>query len=257
MIVRAWLLAGAASALALVCCGCGGGAPLLHPAHTLHPGDVTMGAGMSGRVALLPADVPAGEDAEQALAGATSLEDLTVAPAIAPWVSARIGLDETNEGGLTYTGRAVRLDARHAFSLGTPTLSVGLGASAISARRPGNSPDDRSVLGGGLDVPVIIGVTSTADIYSLWGGVRGGFELFRGGIASSAGAPGADPIVEELSGRHFFAGFVAGLRVGFRHVHVGLEIDGAYHIASGSIGDRAVRIEQLSLTPGGALIVSF
>jgi hypothetical protein len=38
---------------------------------------------------------------------------------------------------------------------------------------------------------------------------------------------------------------------------VALEIDGAYHFAGGTIGERAVRIEQLSLTPAGALTVSF
>jgi hypothetical protein len=246
MTARSWPLI----ASTLVFAGCGGGAPLLHPAHTLNPGDVAMGAGLSGRVALLPPDAPTGLDGKEAAAGAAGLEDLTIAPAVAPWVSARIGLEGANEGGLTYSGRAVRLDGRHAFGLGTPTLSVGLGASVLSARRPGNSPDDRSVFGGGLDVPVILGVTSSADIYSIWGGFRGGFEVLRGAVTEGSAA-------KELSGRHLYAGFVAGLRVGFRHVHVALEIDGAYHFAGGTIGERAVGIEQLSLTPAGALTVSF
>jgi hypothetical protein len=237
--------------------GCGGGAPLLHPAHTLNPGDVSMGGGLSGRVALLEAEAPTGADAEQAAAGATSLEDLTVASAVAPWVAARIGLEGSNEGGLTYTGRAIRLDGRHAFALGTPTLSVGLGGSVVTARRPGRSADERSVFGGGLDVPVIIGVTSTSDIYSLWGGVRGGFEVLGGAVPAASSTPGAAPMEEELFGRHIYAGFVAGLRVGFRHVHVAVEIDGAYHFASGSIGERNVAFKQLSLAPAGALIVSF
>ena len=214
-----------------------------------------MGGGLSGRVALLPAEVPAGEDAEQAFADATALEGLAVAPAVAPWVSGRIGFEGSNEAGLTYAGRAIRLDGRHAFKLGTPTLSVGLGGSVLVARRPGNRADERSVFGGGLDVPVIIGVTSTADIYSLWGGVRGGFELLRGAVPGLAS--GSDPTEEEFSGHHLHAGFVAGLRVGFRHVHVAFEVDGAYHSAGGTIGERAVRVEQLSLTPAGALIVSF
>jgi hypothetical protein len=216
-----------------------------------------MGGGLSGRVALLPAEVPVGEDAEQAFAGAAALEDLTVAPAVAPWVGGRIGFEGSNEAGLTYGGRAIRLDGRHAFKLGTPTLSVGLGGSVLAARRPGNRADERSVFGGGLDVPVIIGVTSTADIYSLWGGVRGGFELLRGAVPGPAGPPGSDPTEEAFSGHHLHAGFVAGLRVGFRHVHVAFEVDGAYHFAGGTIGERAVRVEQLSLTPAGALIVSF
>jgi hypothetical protein len=219
-----------------------------------------MGAGLAGRVALLPADVPAGQDADQSLADGGRLEGLTVAPAVSPWAAARIGFEGSNEAGLTYTGRAIRLDGRHAFALGTPTLSIGLGGSVVAARRPGNRSDERSVFGGGLDVPVILGVTSTADIYSLWGGVRGGFELLRGSIARPSpfsDTPFDQGVEDAFSGRHFHAGFVAGLRVGFRHVHVALEVDGAYHFASGAIGDRQVRIEQLSLTPGGALIVSF
>lgn len=255
MTARLWLLAGTASALASA--GCGGGAPLLHPAHTLNPGDVTMGAGMSGRVALLPPDAPTGADAPEAIAGAAALEDLTVAPAIAPWVAGRIGFEGSNEAGLTYAGRAIRLDGRHAFALGTPTLSVGLGGSVLVARRPGSSADERSVFGGGLDVPVIIGVTSTSDIYSLWGGVRGGFELLRGAIRGAPELGGDLPVEEAFSGHHVHAGFVAGIRVGFRHVHVALEVDGAYHVAGGTIGERTVRIEQLSLTPAGALIISF
>lgn len=216
-----------------------------------------MGGGLSGRVALLPAETPEGDDADQVLAGTAALEDLAVAPAVAPWAGARIGFEGSNEAGLTYAGRAIRLDGRHAFALGTPTLSVGLGGSVVMARRPGGDSDERSVFGGGLDVPVIIGVTSTADIYSIWGGVRGGFELLRGSVSSSAGPPGSDPIEEEFSGHHVHAGFVAGLRVGFRHVHIALELDGAYHFAGGTIGERSVRVEQLSLTPAGALIVSF
>src|SRR6186713_942940 len=38
--------------LALSLSGCGGGAPLLHPAHTLPDGDVAFAAGTSGRLAL-------------------------------------------------------------------------------------------------------------------------------------------------------------------------------------------------------------
>lgn len=253
MTARPWLVAAFASAVA----GCGGGAPLLHPAHTLNPGNATMGAGLSGRVALLPAEVPAGDDADEVVAGTTALEDLSVAPAVAPWAAARIGFEGSNEAGLTYAGRAIRLDGRHAFELGTPTLSVGLGGSVLMAKRPGGGPDERSVFGGGLDVPVLIGVRSTADIYALWGGIRGGFELLRGAVVSPPTTAGADPVEEEFSGHHIYAGFVAGIRVGFRHVHVALELDGAYHFAGGTIGERSLRVDQLSLTPAGALIVSF
>ena len=60
--------------------GCGGGAPLFHPAHVLRPGKVSAGAGVSGQLALVPQS--------RALHGeprsAGRLESLTVAPAAAP-----------------------------------------------------------------------------------------------------------------------------------------------------------------------------
>ena len=59
--------------------------------------------------------------------------DALLGPGISPWVSARVGLPHANEAGLTYTGRSLRLDGRHAFSLGGAwALSLGLGASAVA-----------------------------------------------------------------------------------------------------------------------------
>src|SRR6185369_12120360 len=92
--------------------GCAGGGPLLHPAHVLKPGEVQVGAGLSGQIALrvLPS-VTAGE---------AELQRLTVAPGVAPWAGARVGIAGSNEAGLAYTGRSIRLDGRYAFSLGAP-----------------------------------------------------------------------------------------------------------------------------------------
>src|SRR5262249_14255801 len=135
--------------------GCGGGVPLLHPAHVLPPGEVRVGAGLSGQVALMPLPTTTGTAANNA-----KLQQLTAAPGVAPWVGGRIGIQGDNEGGLTYSGRSLRLDGRHAFSLGAPTLSVGLGLSAISAQRPGEGKDGSSVFGGGFDVPILFGAKS-------------------------------------------------------------------------------------------------
>ncbi|MRG96926.1 hypothetical protein GF068_34130 [Polyangium spumosum] len=231
--------------------GCGGGAPLLHPAHVLSPGKVTVGAGLSGRpvLAALPgAPGTAEAPVEQAL------QDLAIAPAVAPWLGARVGIAGSNEAGLTYSGRAVRLDGRHAFTLTkSVTLSTGLGGELILARS-GTEGGLAGGTGGGLDVPLLLGWRSTGELYSGWIGPRAGISWVRGSMASS------DPAATKplsLAGQHVRVGMVAGLRLGFRHVHVALEVGGDWHTVSGSLGDTDVSFDQFSLTPAGALVVGF
>jgi hypothetical protein len=217
---------------------CGGGVPLFHPAHVMKPGDTSFGAGVSGQIAL--AKLPSSPTSEEA-----TLQDRTVSPQIAPWVAARIGIAFDNEAGLSYSGRTIRLDGRHAFSLGGPALSVGLGASALVGAPITSSPDPSGLFGGGLDIPVLLGFRSTSDIYSLWFGPRTGVEFLSGT------SPGL------ISARHVYAGLTAGFKVGFRHVNVAFELNGSYHRSDGLFGERALGQNQVTLTPGGALLFSF
>lgn len=229
--------------------GCGGGAPLFHPAHVLRPGKVSAGAGMSGQVEILAPRASPPADPQSA----ARLDTLIIAPGVAPWVGARMGIAGDNEGGLTYTGRALRLDGRHAFTFGALTLSLGLGASAVSAVRPGDGADGAQVFGGGLDLPLLLGVRSASDLYAFWIGPRAGLELLSGKVPALDGTPG----LADARGRHLFAGLVMGLRVGFRHVHAALELSAAYHRADGRIGAAELGLSQVSLTPGAALVFSF
>jgi hypothetical protein len=232
---------------------------LLHPAHVLPPGDVSVGAGVSGQLALKP--LPPESQANAQHVG--SLQNLSVAPGVAPWVSGRVGIVGGNEAGLTYAGRELRLDARHAFSLGKVTLSAGLGASAVIARRPGDGADGSGVFGGGADVPLLIGVKSTNDIYALWFGPRAGFEIISGRLQLAEAASS----LFDISARHFYGGLVAGMRVGFRHVHAAIELNAAYHRADGSFKttgppgspgtSTSTSVQQITLTPAGALEISF
>lgn len=221
----------AAAALGLF--GCGAGAPLLHPAHVLHAGDVSAGAGLSGELVVSSGADPSGR-----------LLQLAAASGVAPWVSGRVGLAGDNEAGLTYTGRNVRLDVRHAFAIGAAALSVGIGGSLIIAERPGVDVHGRDVgvFGGGIDVPVLFGVRSKSDLYAFWVGPRGGFEALGDG---------------EGSVRHWLGGFVVGVRGGFRHVHVALELDGGYHRADGTALGSSIGVGLFTLTPSGALVFSF
>jgi hypothetical protein len=223
--------------------------------------ETMVGAGLSGQLALqrLPA-VPAAVAANQ-----SSLQDLAIAPGVAPWVSGRMGIVGSNEGGLTYSGHALRIDLRHAFTLGKgAALSVGLGGTAVIARRPGED-NANGVYGGGGDLPVLIGLRSTGDVYAFWFGPRAGFELLGGGVQLDQNSP-----VLEVAGRHFYGGLTAGMRVGFRHVHLALEINAAYNRADGTFQTAPVAgtatmagtptstsVQQISLTPAGALEITF
>jgi hypothetical protein len=244
----AFALVGAALSLL----GCGAGAPLLHSAHVLHAGDVTAGAGLSGELALSQLSVSAGSDPR----GAGRMAQLAAAPGIAPWVSGRFGITGSNEAGLTYTGRNLRVDVRHAFALGTAALSVGVGGSMIAAERPGQDIAGSSIFGGGVDVPVLFGAHSKNDLYAFWVGPRAGFEALSGEVAMSQGQTDA-LVLSAVSARHFFGGFVVGVRGGFRHVHVAIEVDGAYHRADGSIRGASTGVGLFALAPSAALLMSF
>jgi hypothetical protein len=233
--------------------GCAGGGPLLHPAHTLRPGSASFAAGASGQIALRDLSDPQDNDERK-------LQEATVAPGVAPFVSGRLGIAGDNEAGLAYTGRAVRVDARHAFDLGGPALSIGLGGSLIFPQRPGRDDDELRLYGGGVDLPILIGVRSRSDLYALWAGPRVGLQLIQGDTAAPfVGEDPNEPTPEarDVDGKHIYTGLVLGMRAGFRHLHVALEIDASYHHAWGTLGDQARAIDQVSITPAGALVLSF
>lgn len=243
---------GAGGALRLACLaglalsGCGGTSPLLHPAAPLAPGHVTVGVGSTGRVALKEPAGGAGSAAED-------LEHAAVAPGVAPWVGARVGLAGSNEAGLAWAGRSLRLDARHVFERGALALSFGAGASLVLPERRYGDARLRDVRGGGLDVPVLFGWASQAGLYAVWLGPRVGYERLEGLVGDAeVDAPDLD-----LSAAHWSVGGVLGARAGFRHVFVALELNGAYHAVDGSLGGTDVSFTQASLSPGGALVLAF
>ncbi|WP_441290572.1 hypothetical protein ACSRUE_08470 [Sorangium sp. KYC3313] len=245
--------------LAGACAGCHGSGPLLHPAHVLRPGAVRLGGGLSGDMVVAGAADAGASVADPATAEGAArrkLSAITVSPGVAPWASARVGIEGENEAGLTYTGRAIRLDGRHAFPLGDAALSIGLGASALFAGGLGPSAEGIDVHGAGLDVPLLLGFRSDADLYALWFGPRLGFELLGGQVRLPAGAALRGSLVD-ASGQHLQLGFVLGFRAGFRHVHVALEGTATYHHAEGEIAGEPVAIDQGTVAPGGGLTVTF
>ncbi len=244
----------------VACCllltACGGAAPLMHPAHVLSPGKVSVGAGAAGQLAALSRAEAVRDDKS-----APVLEEYAVSPGISPWASGRVGIDGGNEAGVTYAGRAFRVDFRHAFDLDPIYLSLGAGGSAVVPRPKGGGDDLGSAYGGGADVPILIGWRSDAELYSLWAGPRAGFEILTGSaLESEVIQGGRTDLFLPFEGKHFFVGGLVGAKIGFRNIHVALEVDVMYHLGNGSFGENGEReasLSQLTVAPGSALILTF
>lgn len=251
--------------------GCAGGSPLLHPARTLARGDVRAQAGMSahfaaGDLSKSMADarevaaqnpvVPRGPGSDPVYARG-ALVSAAVSPGVAPFVAARTGVGASFEGGLGYTGRAVRIDLRRSFALSDTTdLSLGLGISApLYGRDTGSLPNvDLSKLRGyGADVPILVGWESTASLYKVWAGARGGYEHVSLENVSSDPRPGVPLGGIPLDADRFWAGGVLGLAVGFRSLHVAIELQAAYTSIRGTYNENTERVSGFSLTPATAL----
>jgi hypothetical protein len=259
--------------------GCGGGLPLLEPARALGTGDVRALAGFSSNVALgslagaernatnegvaaaaagqgpTPGDVAYAEGA---------LVAASVAPGIAPVAGAHVGIGDQFEGGLVFTGRALRLDVRRSFSLSeTWDLSLGAAGSAVLYGRGGQSAavpgvDLGSLHGWGADVPLLVGYQSDGDLYMIWFGARGGWQHVDIGPVTSE--PGETPFgarPRSLSATQFWGGGVLGGAVGFRHVHVAVELDASYASVSGEFNGGHASVGGASLMPATALWWTF
>ena len=167
------------------------------------------------------------------------------------------------EGGLSYTGRSVRADVRRSFALSqTWSLSLGVGGSAVLYGRQDASDlpavDLGELHGWGADVPVVIGYASDGDLYTLWLGARTGWEhVDIGGVTSvpdSVDLGGASP---PLSATRFWGGGLLGAAVGFRHVHVAMEIDVSYEDIVGDFNQTHAQASGLAVAPAGALWWTF
>jgi hypothetical protein len=263
--------------LAVCLVGCGGGGPLLHPARTLPTGDVRAASGMSANVAAgslgddlkVARDIAArdpqaapGPPGSNAAYAKGALVAAAIAPGLAPFVSARVGAGNNFEGGLAYTGRAVRVDMRRGFDDGNVTYSVGLGLhAALLGRQQGSdlpNVDLASMRGYGGDIPLLVGWESAGGLYKLWGGARGGFERDVLETVTSEPKPvqlGNAPL--RLEANRYWAGAVIGLATGFRHVHVALELSAAYQVVQGTYNETNVTVRGVTLAPATALWWTF
>jgi hypothetical protein len=247
---------------------CGGGVPLLHPAHVLSAGRTSFGAGMSDRL-VLGAEKKALDEAQGRPAGAPLpandpgytrglLVAVAEGPALAPWVSARVGIPGSNEAGLSYTGQALRADARHAFEWDNSALSIGLG---LTGRGFGGSALDlpgvdlNHVSGVGFDLPLLFGYHTDADLLSVWAGLRGAYDHWSGSATLDSDAPFT------LSAGRLSAGPVLGLAVGLAPLWVAAELEVDYSHVTGTLdregGHYDAQQGGWSARPAGALIAKF
>ncbi len=290
-----WALA----AIALVASACGGASPLLHPAHVLPANHVTFGAGVSGHVTALgtkdaldaarssaPAQAQPSTPEEERTYFDGALTQVLVAPGVAPWVGARAGVGHGSDAGLVYSGRAVRVDGRHALAAEDFAISAGVGFTGILTR-PGSDPpvdatsgqeparaadggigglDAGTVSGWGIDVPVIGGWRSRGDIVRAWAGPRGGYEQLSGEVRLQLEPNTRNVLVGPIEGRRWHVGGLVGLAFGLEPVWVALEIQGSYqwiegHVevesATGTRLEHDADVRGMTVSPAGAIIGKF
>jgi len=236
----------------------------MHGAHALSSGTTATGAGFSGTFATSGArasvDPPRAYQPPSASDDTLKQDALSaaMAPSVAPWVGARAGVPGDNEVGLAFTGRTMRLDARHAFESGSMAFSLGAGGNIVWRSSESNDRELLRLRGGyGFDVPALFGWRSDAGVVSLWGGARGGMEFLDTEIVNRADSQPAGMPRPGLDFIHSYVGGVAGLAMGLRHLHVALELDVFHHWFSGDYEGSAVKVRGVTLTPAGALIFTF
>lgn len=235
----------------------------------LPPGHTAFGAGISDRLLLGDerkslaavetrspgAPLPPASDARLTRG---VLVALCEGPALAPWTSARVGIPGANEAGLSFTGRSLRADARHAFEWQHSALSLGVGFTGrgfgnTTPELPGADLDHAHGLG--FDIPILFGYRTDADLISVWAGARAQYDHWSGTVALDSN-PGF-----ALSAQRFAAGPVLGFAVGLPPLWVAAELELDYTHVTGALdrpGAReSARIDGLSVQPAGALIAKF
>lgn len=258
--------------LGLALCGvfaimpaCGGAVPLLHPARVLAPGATAFAAGLSDRLLFGDARRELDEAEQSSLPERTgsrgqraALVAVVEGPALAAFASGRVGLPGSNEAGLSYSGQSLRVDARHGFKWGLSALSLGLGATGrgfgqSAVDLPGTDLSGAHALG--VDVPVLFGYRSDADLISGWVGVRASFDHWAGKVALDR----AEPF--QLAANRYALGPLLGLAVGLPPFWVAAELEVDYAHTSGTL-ERGSEQEHASsrawsVLPAGALIAKF
>jgi hypothetical protein len=102
-------------------------------------------------------------------------------------------------------------------------------------------------------LPLLIGYQSDGDLYMLWIGARAGYEHVE---ASNATAPANGPS-GSLAATRVWGGGLLGAAVGFRHIHVAMELDVSYASIAGDYNQTHAQVAGVTLCPSTALWWTF
>ncbi|HEY1534550.1 MAG TPA: hypothetical protein VGF76_11040, partial [Polyangiaceae bacterium] len=147
---------------------------------------------------------------------------------------------------------------RHAFEWDNSALSLGLG---VTGRGFGQSAlalpgaDLNHETGLGLDLPLLVGYHSDADLISGWAGLRGAYDHWSGKATLDSDAPFT------LSAGRLSAGPVLGLAIGLPPLWVAAELEVDYSHVTGTLDRPGSHYDAQqggwSARPAAALIAKF
>jgi hypothetical protein len=211
--------------------GCAPAAPLLLGGRTVPRGRTDLAVGGAARVPLgALAPDPIADDPEQVFAfGAPG--------GLAPVALVRHGVSDQVDVGLDVAGSSLRGALR-----GDVVLASNLRLLAALAPHAGLVERDGELAFRGGALGAVALAVEIFSLYEAWVGPRISIEHVTGALADRA---------VELSALRL--GGVVGLGVGFRRLHVLLELAVDYERWWGQVGDRAVLREGVALTPAFAV----
>lgn len=154
---------------------------------------------------------------------------------VAPGASVRHGLTRDIDLGLEVSGTALRGHLRLQLGSGMVHLVTGL------APHVGLGHQDGELIRLGGTIPIVLAV-DVLSIYEIWIGLQLGLEHLTG----QAGT-------DSISMTALRTGGVVGLAVGFRRVHVLVELAIDHELWTGSITDTQIERNGLVLTPALAV----
>jgi hypothetical protein len=235
--------------LVIVATGCAPALPTLSGGRTT-PGDrADLAVGLAARAPALdlsPPDAP----------GTSELLTLSGPGGIVPVGVFRMGLDEDWDLGVVVAGTGGRIEVRSGGALGTlANYHVGAAVSAgyqTSEARQGTTGEMLASAEGyraGGFVPLGIGA-AIGGIFEAWGTVRLGAEYVAGSVGSAMTARSGDAWILR-------SGLALGLGVGFRRIHVLLELSVDFEHVRGQLGGVAIDRSGIVLTPATALRLRF
>ncbi len=170
---------------------------------------------------------------------------------VIPVAAARYGLREDWDMGLAVLGTTLRMDARHAIPWHQGLLQTAwlIGGDVYAGwiddtlrRDDGSDVREVDALRAGMTLPATLGLR-VAGLYEAWVGARAGFEYAGGDLRM------ADQQRQTVDLWAVRGGLMLGVGLGFRYVHVLIELNTDYEHWFASVDDRDSDHGGVVLTP--------